>query len=78
MKKYFLSFKDEKKVINKIRDFRLHAGLTQLELGHLVGLSDEAISMYERQQFQPSLHQIIKLLKVFNCSFEDLFVEEDV
>ena len=63
-------------IVNKIRDFRVRAGLTQLELGHLVGLSDEAISMYERHQFQPSLFVIFKLLKVFNCSFDELFVEE--
>ena len=60
-------------VINNIREFRKNLGLTQFDLGNLIGVSDEAISSYECGLYNPSLITVCSLLKLFDCKFEELF-----
>lgn len=60
-------------LINKIRHYRESLGLSQFDLGKLVGVSDEAISCFERGSFNPSLTTVCSLLKIFDCKFEQLF-----
>lgn len=52
--------------------------MTQSELAHLLGTSQQAISNYESGIRMPSVIKARKMLEVFrgrgvDCSFEDLF-----
>ena len=60
-------------ILNFIREKRFAAGLTQLQLGQLIGVSDETISSYERGVFHPSLLHAFRLMEALDCDFGDLF-----
>lgn len=60
-------------LFNNIRLYRERLGLSQSDLGKLVGVSKNAISSFERLEYSPSAYIAACLCKVFNCSFDDLF-----
>jgi len=64
---------------NKVRDLREERGITQKELGELVGVSRQAINAIETGKFDPSIWLAHDLSKFFNVSIESLFLfkEED-
>ena len=51
---------------------RTNAGLTQAQLGNLVGLTKSVISYYELQERSPSPDILIKLSHIFHVSTEYL------
>lgn len=62
------------KVGNRIRERRLALGLSQTELGRMVGYSHRAISMLELGQWQdPRVSVALKLAKALRCRVEDIF-----
>jgi putative transcriptional regulator len=64
---------------NKVRDLREERGLTQKELGELVGVSRQAINAIETGKFDPSIWLAFDLGQLFGLSIEELFMfcEED-
>ena len=64
---------------NKVRSLREERGITQKELGELVGVSRQAINAIETGKFDPSIWLAHDLSKFFNVSIESLFLfkEED-
>ncbi|MGE5584030.1 MAG: helix-turn-helix domain-containing protein [Bacillota bacterium] len=59
---------------NRIRERRLALGLSQTELGRMVGYSHRAISMLELGQWQdPRVSVALKLAKALGCRVEDIF-----
>ena len=64
---------------NRVREMRDMRGLTQKELGELVGVSRQAINAIETGKFDPSIWLAYDLAKLFGLSVEELFVfnEED-
>ena len=64
---------------NRLREFRAKKNLNQQELGALVGVSRQTISLIERGDYNPSITVCLKLAKVFEVSVEDIFtyVEDD-
>lgn len=66
----------KKQKLNKdilLREYRESIGLTQSELGKLVGVNARTISAYELGTRKPSTKVAVKLLKVFNIKLQDLF-----
>ena len=61
--------------ISDLKIARTRSGLTQAECGHLVGVSENAISRIERGERLPSLHEIIGLSLVYGKTFESFFGE---
>lgn len=61
------------KVFNRIRSFRIERGMTQSDLAYLIGVTKNTISAYEIGTFLPCLVHIFDLIRLFDCSFEDLF-----
>lgn len=59
----------------RIRELRLSQGLSQTELGKKVGLSQKAITTYERETREPGIETIKALAAVFQVSVESLFKE---
>lgn len=65
-------------LMNRVREYRLRAGLTQTQLGDLVGVSKNSISAIEVYQCGPTAYTAALLCKCFHCTFEELFYIEDV
>ncbi|GAA0716447.1 helix-turn-helix transcriptional regulator [Clostridium malenominatum] len=62
---------------NRIKEFRESLGLTQEQLGELVGVSRQAINAIETEKFEPSIWLAYDISKVFHSSIEDIFIFEE-
>ena len=60
---------------SKIKELRLKKGLSQRELGEVLGVSDQAISKWEKGQSQPSAMHLINLTRVFDIDADVLLPE---
>jgi putative transcriptional regulator len=60
-------------VLNRIKDHRLQRGLTQEELGQVVGVSRQSINAIERGRYIPSLPLALRFAKFFDCPTAELF-----
>ena len=54
-----------------IADRRKRKGLSQFQLGKLVGVTDKAVSKWENNSAMPRLEHYIKLAEVLEFSLED-------
>ncbi len=61
------------KVVNKVRERRVDADLTQEQLGALAGVSRQSVISIERGRYVPSLALALRLARVFDCSTDLLF-----
>jgi len=61
----------------RIYNLRKGKGLTQSELGKIVGVSNKAVSKWETGEAKPAVNQMIKLSKAFDVSLEDIIEEKD-
>ena len=61
----------------KIRELRLAAGLTQLQLAEMVRVSARTIISIEKEQYSPSLMLAYRLALVFGVAVEDLCCLEE-
>ena len=62
---------------NKLRQYREALGLTQEQLGELVGVSRQAINAIETEKFEPSIWLAYDISQVFNCSIEEVFLFQE-
>lgn len=62
---------------NKLKQFRESLGLTQEQLGELVGVSRQAINSIETEKFEPSIWLAYDIAKVFHSTIEEVFLFED-
>lgn len=62
---------------NKIKQFREHLGLTQEQLGELVGVSRQAINAIETEKFEPSIWLAYDIAKAFHSTIEEIFLFEE-
>lgn len=58
--------------MNRIRDLREARGLTQAELGELVGVKQPAIDKYESGLIMPTIGRAFRLAEALGCSIQDL------
>jgi len=61
----------------KIKELRLEKGLSQLKLGKAIGVSQKAIDYWERSVNEPKASYIISLVKIFDISFDEFFMDID-
>ena len=47
-------------------------GLSQKQLGKMIGVADTAISKYERRECDPSIENLIKMADIFGVSVDTL------
>jgi transcriptional regulator with XRE-family HTH domain len=59
---------------NRIREYRLKAGLSQLELGRRVGLERSIISDWECGHILPTLPNVFRLAKALDTLAESLYL----
>ena len=57
----------------KIKELRLEKGVSQMQLGKLIGVSQKAIDYWERSVNEPKASYIIALVKVFGVTFDEFF-----
>lgn len=62
---------------NKIKELREERGLTQDQLGKLVGVSRQAINAIETEKFEPSIWLAYDISNVFESSIEEVFLFEE-
>lgn len=62
---------------NRLKEFRESLGLTQEQLGELVGVSRQAINSIETEKFEPSIWLAYDICKVFQRSIEEVFLFEE-
>ena len=62
---------------NRIRELREERGMTQEQLGELVGTSRQAINAIETEKFEPSIWLAYDISKVFGCPIEEVFLCEE-
>lgn len=67
-----------KYIAHKIKYFRKERGLTQKELGDLVGVRDNTISGYENNINDPGNDMLFNLAHALRISINDLFPETTV
>ncbi|HBV88656.1 helix-turn-helix transcriptional regulator [Desulfosporosinus sp.] len=58
---------------NTLRVQRAKLGINQAELGQLVGVSRQTISLIERGDYNPSITLVLKLCRVFDVAVEEVF-----
>lgn len=62
---------------NRIKELREAMGLTQQQLGEIVGVSRQAINAIETEKFEPSIWLAYDISKLFNTNIEEVFLFED-
>lgn len=62
---------------NQLKVYRAKLGINQYELGQLVGVSRQTISLIERGDYSPSVTLALKLSKVCGVGVEDIFSYEE-
>lgn len=62
---------------NRLREFREAFGLTQEQLGKLIGVSRQAINSIETEKYEPSIWLAYDISKIFHKTIEDIFLFQE-
>lgn len=62
----------------RIKEFRMSANLTQLELADKLGVQRTTITMWETGEVMPRADKLPEIAKILNCSISDLFADSKV
>ena len=60
---------------NKIREYRLKAGLSQWKLAELLGRGRNAVSSWERGLTLPSVPRLLRMAKILDTLAESLYMD---
>ena len=61
----------------RIRELRLAAGFSQVELEEKLGVSKQSVSNWENDNIQPSIEMLVKISRTFNVSTDFLLGEDN-
>lgn len=59
--------------MNRVKEFRTEAGLSQLALAQAIGVSRQTINMIENDKYNPSLDLCINLARALKTDLNSLF-----
>ena len=62
--------------MNRVKDYRLLLGISQLDLAKAIGVSRQTINMIENNKYNPSLDLCINLAKALQTDLNSLFGNE--
>ncbi|HAE62081.1 MAG TPA: transcriptional regulator [Eubacteriaceae bacterium] len=62
---------------NRIKELREQKGMTQEQLGRLIGTSRQAVNAIETEKFEPSIWIAYDIAQVFGCAIEEIFLFEE-
>ena len=61
-------------IANRVRELREQKeGMTQAELGKLVGVTRQTIAAIEKRSYSPSLESAFRIARVFDVSINTVF-----
>ena len=63
------------KIGEKIKELRIEKGLSQMQLGKSIGVSQKAVDYWERNVNEPKASYIIALVKLFDVTFDEFFAD---
>lgn len=63
---------------NNLKEYRQDLGLNQQDLGEIIGVSRQTISLIERGDYNPSITVCLKLAKVFKVPVEKIFYYKEI
>ncbi|MFD1455116.1 helix-turn-helix transcriptional regulator [Levilactobacillus lanxiensis] len=61
--------------MNRVKDYRKQAGLTQFELAQKVAVARQTINLVENDKYNPSLDLCLRLAKALHTDLNHLFWE---
>lgn len=61
-------------LLNRLKEHRARLGFNQAELGKMVGVSRQTISLIERGDYSPSVTLALKLAGIFTVPVEEIFI----
>ena len=64
-------------LVNNLADYRKNSGLNQADLGKLVGVSRQTISLIERGDYNPSVTVALTIAKVLGVDINEIFRLEE-
>jgi DNA-binding XRE family transcriptional regulator len=67
----------EERVINRIEELRLAAGISRQKLADAVGVHYQTVGYIERGEYSPSLVLALQVAKVLNAPVETIFFIEE-
>ena len=62
--------------MNRVKDYRLLLGISQLDLAKAIGVSRQTINMIENNKYNPSLDLCTNLAKALQTDLNSLFWNE--
>ena len=63
---------------NRLKELRARDGLNQTDLAKQAGVSRQTISLFERDEYTPSIIIALKISQIFNETVKSVFrLEED-
>ncbi len=62
---------------NQLKALREHQGLSQQQLGEILGVSRQTINAIENERYDPSLPLAFKISRQFKLRIEDIFDAEE-
>ncbi len=62
--------------MNRVKDYHLLLGISQLDLAKAIGVSRHTINMIENNKYNPSLDLCINLAKALQTNLNSLFWNE--
>ena len=73
---FIISVKGVENMIgDNIKKYRRENNISQEELAEKIGVTRQSISLWENNQTQPSIYNIVVIAKVFNLSTDDLLLD---
>lgn len=60
---------------NRIREYRLKAGLSQVRLARLLGRGKDAVSSWERGLSLPNVPRLMRMAKILGTLAESLYMD---
>ncbi|MER0122781.1 helix-turn-helix transcriptional regulator [Streptococcus sp. ZJ93] len=62
--------------MNRVKEYRLNVGKSQLELAKQIGVSRQTINMIENDKYNPTLELCLNLARALQTDLNMLFWEE--
>jgi transcriptional regulator with XRE-family HTH domain len=63
------------KLGDRIKELRIEKGLSQMQLGKAIGVSQKAVDYWERNVNEPKASYIIAMVRLFELTFDEFFAE---
>lgn len=67
----------DRRLCDEIKRRRLELGISQKDLAFAVGVSKNTVSAWECYLWTPSVSHICEMTLIFNCTLNDLLLEND-